>query len=85
MSVIQNADSVNPYAGKHWTIDVTIDTDEDGGIGAYIGRDFVLCTSCEIAFAPPVRPAGFSRFVILAFMRLATSANQRLVQTAKAA
>ena len=38
------------YAGKHWTIDVTIDTDKDGGIEAAIGRDFILCTSCEFGW-----------------------------------
>ncbi len=37
-------------AGKHWTIDVTIDTDEDGGIEVAIGRDFILCTSCEFGW-----------------------------------
>jgi hypothetical protein len=38
------------HAGKHWTIDVTIDTRENGGIEAAIGRDFILCTSCEFGW-----------------------------------
>jgi hypothetical protein len=41
--------SVN-YAGKRWTIDVSADFEEDGGIGAYIGRDEVLCTSAEFGW-----------------------------------
>ncbi len=36
--------------GKVWEIDVRIDTDEDGGIIAAIGRDSVLCTSCEFGW-----------------------------------
>ena len=36
--------------GKVWEIDVTIDPDEDGGILAGIGRDSILCTSCEFGW-----------------------------------
>jgi hypothetical protein len=36
--------------GKIWEIDVRIDADEDGGIVAEIGRDSVLCTSCEFGW-----------------------------------
>jgi CYTH domain-containing protein len=38
------------HGGKHWEIDVRIDTDEDGGIVAEIGRDSILCTSCEFGW-----------------------------------
>ncbi len=38
------------HGGKHWEIDVTIDADEDGGILAGIGRDSILCTSCEFGW-----------------------------------
>jgi hypothetical protein len=39
------------HGGKHWTIDVTIDLDaEQGGIEAAIGRNYILCTSCEFGW-----------------------------------
>jgi hypothetical protein len=38
------------HSGKTWEIDVRIDTDEDGGIIAEIGRDSVLCKSCEFGW-----------------------------------
>jgi hypothetical protein len=36
--------------GKAWEIVVRIDTDQDGGIIADIGRDSVLCTSCAFGW-----------------------------------
>jgi hypothetical protein len=38
------------HAGKRWTVDVSADFDEDGGISAQIGRDDVLCTSAEFGW-----------------------------------
>ena len=53
------------HGGKHWTINVTIDGDDDGGIAAEIGRDYVLCTSTEFRLARDARERGRGRGLLI--------------------